>query len=251
MVGLSFRYVIPNYYPMIGMTSGKKFLIATPSWNRRNIIQLAAAALHASDLRLDNTDYIISDDASTEYSENDLKTLFPWADIIRHRQKHGHPLMNTHYCFDEFLRGGYSYLVILDSDMIVSRDWHQRLDDLVNTPGFTIGSLYNSASHAQTEDHGDYVVKPTAGFAGMVFSREILTNIKTRIRGIFDDWTVNRLVGNVFRVSKPSAVAHIGINGQWNGGNYAAIDKAVDFDWSSVDPQIKADCEGLLRVSLP
>jgi hypothetical protein len=52
-----------------------------------------------------------------------------------------------------------------------------------------------------------------------------------------------------FFVCKPSAVAHIGINGQWNGSDYAQIDKAVDFDWASVDPSIKQACEALLKVT--
>jgi hypothetical protein len=233
------------------MSTKKSVLVATPSWNRRPIISLLAASLQASDLRLEDTEYIISDDASTEYSEEDLKTMFPWADVVRHRQKHGHPLMNTHYCFDEFIRGAYDTLVILDSDMIVSRDWRSRLDELVSTPGFTIGSLYNSASHRSTEDHGSYLLKASAGFAGMVFSRASLLNIKAHLQGHFDDWKVCRHVGTTFRVTKPSAIAHIGIDGQWNGGNYALIDKAVDFDWgSSVNPDIKAACEALLRVSL-
>lgn len=232
------------------MSTKKTVLIATPTWNRKDILRLTAEALQASDLRLDTTDYIISDDASTEFTEDELKTMFPWADIIRHRQKHTHPLLNTHFCFDTFLQGTYDTLVILDSDMIVAPDWRRRLDELTATPGFTIGSLYNSTHHVSSEDHGTYLIKASAGFAGMVFSRGLLHTLKGLLGKSFDDWRVCHTVGKKFHVSKPSALAHIGINGQWNGNDYSTLDKAADFDWNSVDPEIKAGCELLLRVSL-
>jgi GT2 family glycosyltransferase len=50
-------------------------LVATPTWNRRAIVTLTAAALQASDRRPEDTDYFVTDDASTEYSEEDLKAL--------------------------------------------------------------------------------------------------------------------------------------------------------------------------------
>jgi hypothetical protein len=224
-------------------------LVATPSWNRRAILTQTAAALAASDRRPADTDYLVTDDASTEYSEEDLKALFPWARIVRHATKHRHPLLNTMFCFTEFLNGTYDHLVILDSDMIVSPDWRVKLDELVKTPGFRIGSLYHSNSHKVTATHPTYYVKETAGFAGMVFTREIMTHIRNKLGPVHNDWAVCDLMGRKdFFVCKPSAVAHIGINGQWNGSSYAQIDKAVDFDWAGIDPSIKQACETLLKV---
>jgi hypothetical protein len=208
-----------------------------------------AESLRASDLALDTTDYMITDDASTEYSAFDLQALFPWASIVRHNAKWHHPLLNTHFCFQEFLNGTYQYLVILDSDMIVSKDWRSRLDALIALPDFKIGSLYNSASHPINSELETHFIKDTAGFAGMVFSRETIASLKSRIGHAFDDWTVCRDVGTIFKVCKPSAVAHIGIKGQWNGSNYNDIDKARDFDWSSVSPETKKACEELLKVT--
>ena len=225
-------------------------LVATPSWNRRAILTLTAAALAASDRRLEDTDYLITDDASTEYSEEDLKALFPCARIVRHAKKHRHPLLNTMFCFTEFLNGTYDHLVILDSDMIVSPDWRVKLDELVKTPGFRIGSLYHSNTHAVSAEYPTYCVKGTVGFAGMVFTREIMVHIRRSLGPVHNDWAVCDLMGRKgFFVCKPSAVAHIGINGQWNGSDYAQIDKAVDFDWASVDPSIKQACEALLKVT--
>ena len=232
------------------MTRPKRVLVATPSWNRRSIITLTAAALAASDLRQEDTDYLVTDDASTEFNEEDLKIWFPWARVVRHPKKHRHPLLNTMFCFTEFLAGSYSHLVILDSDMIVSPDWRARLDTLIQIPEFRIGSLYHSASHPVTTEHSGYCVKGTAGFAGMVFTREIMTYIRNSLGPVHNDWSVCDLMGRKdFFVCKPSAFAHIGINGQWNGSNYNGIDKAVDFEWSKVDSSIKLSCETLLKVS--
>jgi len=227
-----------------------KILVATPSWNRKSIISLMAESLQASELDLQNTDYLVSDDASTEYSGAELQVMFPWATVVKHNQKHRHPLLNTHYCFNQFLEGNYSHLVIIDSDMIVAPDWRARLDELILTPDFKIGSLYNSTCHPVNKDCGTYYIKDTAGFAGMVFTRETMQNIRSRLGVSHDDWSVCHLVGKIFNVCKPSAVAHIGINGQWNGSHYSQIDKSADFVWDSVDSEIKAACETLLKVTL-
>ena len=232
-------------------------LVATPTWNRRAIVTLTAAGLAASDRRSEETDYLVTDDASTEYSEEDLKALFPWARIIRAPERHSNHLMNTYVCFSEFLKGSYSHLVILDSDMIVRPDWRSRLDDLIQTPNFRIGSLYNSLTHKPTQDCGSYCVKPTAGFAGMVFTREVLEAFLVQhgpkgplVHKDHDDFAVCRFVGPVFHVAKPSVFAHIGINGLYNGSDYNTIDRAADFEWSSIDPGLKTACEDLLRVNL-
>ena len=232
-------------------------LVATPTWNRRAIVTLTAAALQVSDRRPEDTDYLVTDDASTEFNEEDLKALFPWARVIRASQRYPNHLMNTYVCFTEFLKGTYSHLVILDSDMIVRPDWRVKLDELIQTPGFRIGSLYNSQSHRMNRDCGSYCVKPTAGFAGMVFTREVLEAFLEKHKPIgqfvhkdHDDFAVCRFVGPVFHVAKPSVFAHIGINGLYNGSNYHTIDRAADFQWSSIDPGIKKACEGLLRVNL-
>ena len=232
-------------------------LIATPTWNRRAIVTLTATALQASDRRPEDTDYLVTDDASTEYNEEDLKALFPWARIIRHPQRQSNHLMNTYVCFTEFLKGSYSHLVILDSDMIVTTDWRTKLDKLIQTPDFRIGSLYNSLTHKPIQDHGSYCIKKTAGFAGMVFTREVLESFlekhgpKTQfIHKEHDDFAVCSFVGPVFQVSKPSAFAHIGINGLYNGSNYYSIDRAADFDWNKIDPGLKKACDSLLRVNL-
>jgi hypothetical protein len=232
-------------------------LVATPTWNRRAIVTLTAAALKASERRPEDTDYLVTDDASTEYSEEDLKALFPWARVIRHPHRFPNHLMNTYVCFNEFMKGSYSHLVILDSDMIVRPDWRVKLDELIQTPNFRIGSLYNSLSHKSTKDCGSYCVKPTAGFAGMVFTREVLQAFLDLhgpkgplVHHNHDDFAVCRFVGPVFHVSKPSVFAHIGINGLYNGSNYNTIDRALDFEWSKIDPGLKKACEMLLRVNL-
>jgi hypothetical protein len=233
-------------------------LIATPTWNRRAIVTLTAAGLAASDRRPEDTDYLVTDDASTEYTEEDLKALFPWARISRQPHRFPNHLMNTYVCFSEFLKGTYSHLVILDSDMIVRPDWRVKLDELIQTPNFRIGSLYNSLTHKPTQDCGSYCVKATAGFAGMVFTREVLEAFLANhapknaqfVHKQHDDFAVCRFVGPVFQVSKPSVLAHIGINGLYNGSNYHTIDRAADFEWSSIDPGLKKDCETLLRVTL-
>ena len=230
--------------------TARNILVATPSWNRKAILSLMAESLQLSELDLLNTEYLVSDDASTEFSEADLRAMFPWATIVKHTQKHRHPLLNTHFCFDKFLEGTYTHLVILDSDMIVAPDWRARLDELLKTPDFKIGSLYHSLCHPVYKDCGTYYIKDTAGFAGMVFTREILQFARSRLGSSHNDWSVCHLVGKIFAVSKPSAVAHIGINGQWNGSNYNHIDKAVDFLWESIDPELKAACEALLKVTL-
>ena len=235
---------------MIVMESTPKILVATPSWNRKAIISLMAESLQLSELDLKNTDYLVSDDASTEYSEEELRVMFPWAKVVKHAQKHSNPLLNTHFCFDAFLEGSYTHLVILDSDMIVAPDWRFRLDALVNTPDFKIGSLYHSSRHPVNTVCDTYYIKNTAGFAGMVFTRSILEMIRARLGKSHDDWAVCRLVGQIFAVPKPSAVAHIGINGQWNGSNYNDIDKTVDFVWDAIDPGLKSSCETLLKLTL-
>ena len=228
-----------------------RVFVATPTWNRLSIITLTAAALKESDLCLDRTEYMVTDDASNEYSEADLVALFPWASVVRQRQKFQHPLLNTQFCFNEFLRGTCDYLVILDSDMIVSKDWRARLDALLQTPNFTVGSIYNSNNHAASVDNGDYVIKATVGFAGSVISRQAATMLREQLGRIFDDWTMCRTMGPIFHVAKPSAVAHIGIYGLWNKGGYSEmIDKALDFDWNSVSPELKAACETLLQTTL-
>ena len=163
--------------------------------------------------------------------ERKFKSCIPWARIVKHTTKHRDPLLNTMFCFTEFLNGSYDHLVILDSDMIVSQTWRARLDDIVKTPGFRIGSLYHSNFHKIIAEHPSYYIKGTAGFAGMVFTREVMMFIRNSLGPVHTDWDVCDLLDrkNLF-VCRPSAVAHIGINGQWNGPNYAHISKVFMYN---------------------
>jgi len=227
-----------------------------------------AKALRESNLHQTTTEYIISDDASTEFDKKYLEKQFPHATVIRHNKKFAKPDMNTHFCIEYFLDGEYDILVILDSDMIVSANWHERLSALIHTDGFKIGSLYNSTMHPIRKTYNGvtvepssrqcdgYTIKSSIGFAGMVMTRELAMELREnalKLGGtVYNDWDICILKGPIFHCIQPSALAHIGVVGQWNNCHYysSGMDRAVDFDWKSVSSSVKIDCERIVGTKL-
>jgi hypothetical protein len=139
---------------------------------------------------------------------------------------------------EEFLRGPESILVILDSDLLVARDFlHQARTLLPRTDGLL--SLFHAHTHPGTEE-GPLLRKHTVGFAGTVWTRplveEVLAKVPLTIH--FDDAICAYLreqKRGIFSLQH-SAVQHIGLLAGENS-RFARSDFGLSFtgtEWYNI-----------------
>lgn len=208
-----------------------KITVGITTYNRKNILKIFSILL--SEQIGKNINVRIYDDHSSEYNEEFLREIFPYAKEILRRDKNFKADKNMYYMYKEFLKTEDDYLLQLDSDMLIGTNFFKNIlmlcDEILREEG--VYSLYNSNNHENiikniNKNVGDEIFysKEHIGGACVLFSREVIKKIidnieiKNQNYSNFDWRWSNYLVENKIPiyVSKNSYVQHIGMGGQNN-----------------------------------
>jgi hypothetical protein len=189
-------------------------LLGITTCNRMDLVMLAARSLaHAVDV--DKAGILVIDDNSSDYGLEALRPLFPPQAVLqRHPVHSGRADFAAHALMRAFVeQRREAVLVILDSDLLVAQDVLARLQAaLPRTDGLL--SLFNAQSHPGVLRDG-LLVKPTVGFAGTVWTRELVAEMLQHVQPTPRfDWDICTRMQNTGRkifCLPDSAVQHIGI----------------------------------------
>ncbi|CAD7971587.1 unnamed protein product [Amoebophrya sp. A25] len=167
-----------------------------------------------------------------------------------------------------------STVVLLDSDMVVERNWLKRLRLAHDPSKMEWFSLYHSALHPTLRCDSDNAAHSllrveqreeeergiassatcameSLGYAGSVFSPAFLLNVAAA-RTSGDDWDLYRRCrarGIPMRVLKHSGAAHVGMRGSHGAGS--AAEKALLFPQDAVDDEVRSLYLAFLKGKLP
>jgi hypothetical protein len=193
--------------------SSRDVLIGIPVFNRKQIVATAARSLSLAD-DIASTNILVLDDASTEFDAAFLASIYPHGSrIVRNETPSGRASVVTRMLMEAFLRGPESILIILDSDMIVARDFLRPARELLPlTEGLL--SLFHAHTHPGTEA-GPLLRKDAVGFAGTVWTRNLVEEVLAKVTFTihFDNGICDYLRAQkrgIFSL-KESAVQHIGL----------------------------------------
>ena len=190
-------------------------------YNRKKTLERMIKSLFSSDINLDDVkcNIRVFDDCSDDFSEEDVRSMFPVEiDYYRHQKNRGADY-NMGFMYRTFLETGDDYLFNCDSDLIFDRNWlNTTLRYIPDTDG--VLSLFNTKNHPIIDDSGDLCIKKTVGNAGTVMSKQIVEMICNNIdvNETVDslDWNwcgvLNENGLKVFCTNR-SYVQHIGIYG--------------------------------------
>jgi hypothetical protein len=157
---------------------------------------------------------LVLDDASTEYDLHFLESVYPaGTSFARNETPSGSASVAARRLMEAFLSRNESILVILDSDLVVAKNFLAEARTMLPlTDGLL--SLFNAHSHPSIEK-GPLLVKKSIGFAGSVWTRpiveEILENVPFTIH--FDDAICDflRATKREILCLRHSAVQHLGL----------------------------------------
>ena len=196
-----------------------KFTIGIPTHNRLDLLRMMARSFDATERPWPYA-IRIYDDASSEFSVDTLRDIFPDAvTVVRHSE----PLRadrNIQYMYHDFLNYNDDILVNADSDLLFSKHWMERgMDFWPQTDG--VLSLFHTLSHAVLHEKNGMYEKSDIGSAGTWLSRAVVKRIKD-VREQMDmtigfDWEWSRILreeGIHIYTVKNSLVQHVGIYGQ-------------------------------------
>lgn len=193
-------------------------MITIPVFNRRELLRRLLRTL-ADTRGIDRSRVVIFNDASTEFSADDLEAEIPDGFVLLSRTENsGRADFAVNQIFLEFLRGQSEYLLILDSDLLVSSDCLEFVCDVIpETDG--VLSLFNTKAHPVSEETSDerVVLKTSIGFAGSVWSRAIVEEIIRNVPASGNwDWDICSYLSGRLRIfcARDSKVQHIGFLGQ-------------------------------------
>ena len=203
-----------------------RIMIGITSYNRGETLARMVSSLLASHLEIDGVEYAIRvfDDCSKEYSEHDIRALFPTGiDYYRHPSNHGADY-NIGYMYRSFLESDDDILFNCDSDLIFDMDWlNVLLEYLPRTDGLL--SLFNSSTHSVKEYLGELCIKDSVGSAGTIMTREIVKIIcdsideKESYNSLDYNWcNLLKKRGKKIYCTSRSYVQHIGFEG-YNSAN--------------------------------
>jgi hypothetical protein len=188
-------------------------LIGISVHNRKEIVSAAARSLSLAD-DIASARILVIDDASSEFDIDYLASIYPAATrITRNAALTGVASRVTRSLMEEFLCGPESILIILDSDLLVARNFlHLARTVLPLTEGLL--SLFHAHTHPGTEE-GPLLRKNAVGFAGTVWTRALVEEVleKVPFTNHFDSEICNYLrerKRGIFSL-KHSAVQHIGL----------------------------------------
>lgn len=193
-------------------------MITIPVFNRLELLRRLLRTL-ADTRGIDRSRVVIFNDASTEFSADDLKAEIPNGFVLLSRPENsGRADFAVNQIFLEFLRGQSEYLLILDSDLLVSSDCLEFVRDVIQETDGVL-SLFNTKPHPVSEETSDerVVLKTSIGFAGSVWSRAIVEDIIGNVPASERwDWDICAYLRGRIRIScaRNSKVQHIGFLGQ-------------------------------------
>jgi len=220
----------PNYGRLIRHNIKKKFYkygLVVPFYSRANYVKEFLEFLHQSDLS--NCLVIFMDESLTKDINEDhievhsLIKNFKIPNLIKvFKNRHGN-------MFDSILTGWdvihpfCDYLITLDSDTIMSKDWIIKIDtsfqamknDYPNNP-FILASGFNTETqrHSIIEKKANYILKNSVGGCNMFFHKDIYPDYirKTLISYKWDSNIVSYIqgLGGIIGTTNPSVIQHIG-----------------------------------------
>lgn len=227
-----------------------RITLAIATYNRKNIVEMFSENLKG--LMIENIQVRIYDDKSNEYDLNELKMMFPYASEIVRRNENLKADKNMYMIYKDFLEKEDDYLIQLDSDMLIGKNFFEMVYKIIETleKNEQVFSLYNSSSHEYITEENFLEInqerffrKEHIGAACVIFSRktvfDIIKNIPIQNNDFSNfDWRWSKYLkdNNIpIYVSEKSYVQHIGIGGQNNnriknldlGRNFIGIDNIV------------------------
>jgi len=237
-----------------GQDQMRDVLIGIPIFNRREIVAATARSLSLAD-DIAPVSILVIDDASTEFDTGYLASIYPpGSRIVRNAVPSGSASKIARLLMEEFLRGPESILIILDSDLLVARDFlHQARTMLPLAEGLL--SLFHAHTHPGTEE-GALLRKHSVGFAGTVWTRALVEEVLAKLpfMDYFDDRICDYLreqKRGIFSL-KHSAVQHIGLVSGVNS-RFAISDYGLSFtgtEWynqSAIQEVILLGCQQEFR----
>lgn len=194
----------------------KTQIIAISTYNRKAEVVACLECLEAA-RGIENWRVIIHDDASSDFDIAAITSHLPFeCSVFRNPVNLGGDENNVTMlkaCVDQ----GASRIFLLDSDMIVSTDVFEFIENVFErTQG--VLSVYNSILHAEASMiDADLVAKQSIGAAATIWDANLLHTVLDKLDGfqIFD-WQFCRILDQQkvqLCVAKQSRAQHIGING--------------------------------------
>lgn len=214
--------------------------IGITTHNRFAILKRMAKSLYDSELSLP---YCIRvyDDASTEFTMDDLRRIFPNAITIIRNEKSVGADKNSYLMYDDFLKTNDDYLFNADSDLIFKSDWLEKGMKLLSKSDGVL-SLFNARITKPLNAYNSFVEKEKTGAAGILMTRKCVNQIVNNFKyqdligkvPLFDyKWcTYLRSRGIRILSVKESLVQHIGINGQ--NSDFRNFDYGIGFKVDSL-----------------
>jgi hypothetical protein len=210
--------------------------IGITTYNRTALLESTAAAL-AQVRHLHSARILVLDDCSQEFDAATLCQLFPTADVKRFTEHSGGADYAMHRLFEHFVRTRSGFLLVLDSDLLASRNLVDRCNRIIETARNDarpcLYSVFNAASHRVVRVEGPFAVKQTVGAAGTLWRHDLLADVLQHVpvsRKFDWDWSAYlSRQGVPIRVTLRSYVQHIGCIGQ-NSRSFAGMDHGEQFD---------------------
>ena len=207
------------------MSANRKIVLGVTTFNRKSILKASVASLLASGLD-DDCEIRVYDDASTEYSIEDLKKILPTAVYIHVQKKNIGADANIRYMYKDFhaIYGPGDIFINCDSDLLYAPGWLKVVvDNLEKAKG--ILSAFNAITHPTIGLDGIMAEKLVMGSAGTAF---FWNTIDFFLRGITDEsvggfdvqWNKYlRSAGFKLYCLQCSVVQHIGFEGFNSSGS--------------------------------
>ncbi|PHS40067.1 MAG: hypothetical protein COB07_04955 [Sulfurovum sp.] len=236
-----------------------KISISIPTYNRLENVKLLSKSL-SNVHGIQRHNIRIYDDASIKFTKEELKKIFPNAEIKVKKNNVGADI-NTYQMCKDFLTTEDDVLLICDSDLIVHTDALKFIENNIDqTEG--VLSLFNSSGHKEMKKDArtdKFVFKKYVGAAGVVFSKKIVQELIENIP--YDnvnmwDWAFCNYFhkqGIKIFVSKQSYVLHTGIDGE--NSNLLLFEFAKeyvpsnDFDKIQIDKLNRLFVESYIKMS--
>ena len=212
--------------------------IGVATYNRSDLVSMNARSLSRTRLPPD-TEIIVVDDASTEFGVEFLKEVYPvGTDVQRRETNSGGADYALCDLLNRLVTTGADALVLLDSDMIVSADFAEKIAELLPLTNGIV-CLFNTAAHPAFGARGPFVLKRTVGSAGTVWRRDLAAKMLDVVPpGRNWDWRFCDYLmdsGYEICVVRNSLAQHIGINAGQNTSFPLSGDFGAGF--SDVDAQ--------------
>lgn len=227
-----------------------KIQLAIATYNRKETVKIFSLVLKKY-LPVD-INVKIYDDKSSEYDEEFLKEIFPFATNIKINLENFKADKNMYQIYQNFLNAEEDILIQLDSDMIISREFFDIVFKIIDEmkKQEAVYSLYNSDNHKFLKNEKKNIAginfqrKESLGGACVIFSKKTIEKILKNIQIIENDfsnfdwrWSEYLIQNNIpIYVSVNSYVQHIGYGGQ-NNFNVDNLDFGNNFV-SSLDLEI-------------